>query len=73
MQNKAIDKVLDIIRSNLHEQPTNNVGGGKIAGTVEAGDDPPVRKKKKKNYAYGGHGSRRVWLDYFRKQNGRAN
>ena len=36
MQNKAIDKVLDIIRSNLHEQPTNNVGGGKIAGTVEA-------------------------------------
>ena len=28
--------------------PTNNVGGGKIAGTVEAGDDPPVNKKKKK-------------------------
>ena len=26
--------------------PTNNVGGGKIAGTVEAGDDPVVRKKK---------------------------
>ena len=53
--------------------PTNNVGSGNIAGTAEAGDDPPVRKKKKKNYAYGGHGSRRVWLDYFRKQNGRAN
>jgi len=46
---------------------------GKIAGSVEAGDDPPVRKKKKKNFAYGGHGSRRVWLDYFKKQNGRAN
>ena len=28
--------------------PTNSVGGGKIAGTVEAGDDPPVNKKKKK-------------------------
>ena len=28
--------------------PTNNVGGGQIAGTVEAGDDPPVKKKKKK-------------------------
>ena len=28
--------------------PTNSVGGGKIAGTVEAGDDPPVKKKKKK-------------------------
>ena len=26
--------------------PTNNVGDGKIAGTVEAGDDPPVKKKK---------------------------
>ena len=28
--------------------PTNSVGGGHIAGTVEAGDDPPVNKKKKK-------------------------
>ena len=26
--------------------PTNSVGGGQIAGTVEAGDDPPVKKKK---------------------------
>ena len=26
--------------------PVNNVGGGNIAGTVEAGDDPPVKKKK---------------------------
>ena len=25
---------------------TVTVGGGAIAGTVEAGDDPPVRKKK---------------------------
>ena len=58
MQNKAIDKVLDIIRSNLHEQPTNNVGGGKIAGTVEAGDDPPV--KKKKSYIYQ-KGLRKLW------------
>ena len=24
----------------------NNVSGGQIAGTVEAGDSPPVRKKK---------------------------
>ena len=58
MQNKAIDKVLDIIRSNLHEQPTNNVGGGKIAGTVEAGDDHPVRKKKKYIYQ---KGLRKMW------------
>ncbi len=25
--------------------PTNSVGGGQIAGTVEAGDNPPVNKK----------------------------
>ena len=40
--------------------PTNNVGDGKIAGTVQAGDDPPVRKKKR--YVYGGRGSRKMWL-----------
>ena len=58
MQTKAIDKILDIIRSNLHEQPTNNVGGGKIAGTVEAGDDPPVKKKKRYIYQ---KGLRKMW------------
>ena len=58
MQNKAIDKVLDIIRSNLHEQPPNIVGGGKIAGTVEAGDDPPVKKKKRYIYQ---KGLRKMW------------
>ena len=58
MQNKAIDKILDIIRSNLHEQPTNNVGGGKFAGTVEAGDDPPVKKKKRYIYQ---KGLRKMW------------
>ena len=42
------------------EAPTNNVGGGQIAGTVEAGDDPPVKKKKR--YIYGGTGSRRMWM-----------
>ena len=52
--------------------PTNSVGGGQIAGTVEAGDDPPVKKKnkrgsgvknrKKKTYAYGGRGSRKMWM-----------
>ena len=26
----------------------NSMGGGGIAGSVEAGDDPPVNKKKKK-------------------------
>ena len=50
------------------EAPTNNVGGGQIAGTVEAGDDPPVKKgrkkkkRKKKRYIYGGTGSRKMWM-----------
>ena len=58
MEKKAIDKVLDIVRSYLYEQPTNNVGGGKIAGTVEAGDDPPVKKRKKYIYM---KGVRKMW------------
>ena len=41
--------------------PTNSVGGGQIAGTVEAGDNPPVRKKKR--YIYGGKGSRKMWMN----------
>ena len=50
----------------------NSLGGGKIAGTVEAGDEPPVKKRnkrgsgmknrKKKTYAYGGRGSRKMWM-----------
>ena len=38
--------------------PTNSVGGGQIAGTVEAGDDPPVRKKKRYIYQ---KGVRKLW------------
>ena len=40
------------------EAIANSLGGGQIAGTVEAGDDPP--KKKCKTYAYGGRGSRKM-------------
>ena len=42
--------------------PTTSVGSGQIAGTAEAGDDPPVKKKKKK-YIYGGRGSRKMWMN----------
>ena len=69
MKKNLLDKIIQMIREDA---PTNAMAHGKIAGSVEAGDDPPVRKRKKK-YVYGGHGSRRVWLDYFKKQNGRAN
>ena len=65
-----LKKVLDIVRQNLDQKmfskfsedasaaPTNNVGDGKIAGTVEAGDDPPVRKKKRYIYQ---KGVRKLW------------
>ena len=69
-----LKKVLDIVRQNLDQKmfskfsedatsiPTNNISGGKIAGSVEAGDDPPVRKKKRYIYQ---KGVRKLW-----KQNG---
>ena len=41
--------------------PTNSMGGGAIAGSVEAGDNPPVKKKKR--YIYGGTGSRKMWMN----------
>ena len=68
-------KLLDNLkkRKNIPEEAiANSLGGGKIAGTVEAGDDPPVKKKnkrgsgmksrKKKRYIYGGRGSRKMWM-----------
>tara|TARA_A100001201_G_scaffold2540_3_gene6377 strand:- start:38 stop:235 length:198 start_codon:yes stop_codon:yes gene_type:complete len=60
MKKENLDKILDIVRSYLYEQPTNNVGGGQIAGTVEAGDDPPVKPRKKKKYIYM-KGVRKTW------------
>jgi hypothetical protein len=62
-----IDRIINIIRS-LNEEGmvssgiTNSLGKpgeGKIAGTVEAGDNPPVRKKNK--YIYG-TGFRKNWM-----------
>ena len=56
-----LDKIIDIVRrQKLNEMMT--VGAGGIAGTVEAGDDPPVRKKKKKKYISLGRKSRRAWM-----------
>ena len=41
-----IDRVIETVRRHkLNEMMT--MGAGAIAGSVEAGDDPPVRKKKK--------------------------
>jgi hypothetical protein len=58
MKSNPLDKIIQIIREEV--PPTNNIGGGKIAGSVEAGDDPPVRLKKKKKYIYM-KGVRKTW------------
>lgn len=55
---KRLEKILGIIRSLNEEAPTMNVGAGQIAGTAEAGDDPPVKKKNR--YIYG-KGYRKLW------------
>lgn len=62
---EKIDKIIDIIRSIKEDAaPTMNLGAGQIAGTKEAGDDPPVFTKKR--YATGGKGSRKWWLQYLK-------
>jgi len=65
-----IDKIISIIREHkINEMvgaaavsggPTNAMNKGEIAGSVEAGDDPPVKKRKK--YIYAGKGSRKQWM-----------
>ena len=62
MQKKLAPKI--DLALNTEEAIANSVGGGQIAGTVEAGDDPPVKKgRKKKKYIYGGRGSRKMWMN----------
>tara|TARA_S200000501_G_scaffold263140_1_gene246989 strand:+ start:1123 stop:1353 length:231 start_codon:yes stop_codon:yes gene_type:complete len=46
MTNNNLQKIIDIVHKLQEEMVANNVSGGQIAGTVEAGDSPPVRKKK---------------------------
>ena len=70
---KDVGKVLTFPFHKRRKDPTekfaseevaiaNSMSGGGIAGSVEAGDEPPV-KKKKKTYAYGGTGSRKMWMN----------
>lgn len=74
MDQNKIDRIIEIVRANLYEEvPTMALAHGNIAGTPEAGDDPPVRRRKrKKKYMSGGRGSRKVWLDYLKSSNGRT-
>ena len=45
MKKSPLDKIIQMIREDA---PTNAMAHGKIAGSAEAGDDPPVRKKRKR-------------------------
>ena len=43
-----IDKIINIVRTLKEEGgPTMAMSHGQIAGSAEAGDDPPVKRKKK--------------------------
>ena len=44
MKKKALEKILNLIRE---EGPVMSMGNGGIAGSTEAGDDPPVKKRKR--------------------------
>jgi len=66
MNSKSVDKFLYLFREMMGAgasggAPTNNVGSGNIAGTAEAGDDPPVKRKKRKPTPVGRYGTRRTW------------
>jgi len=67
------DYLKNLLRNLRKEEVAiaNSMSGGGIAGSVEAGDEPPVKKnkrgsgmknRKKKTYAYGGRGSRKMWM-----------
>ncbi len=61
MEKKKLDRILKFVRENLDEDaPTMAMGNGAIAGSAEAGDDPPVGKRKKKKYIYQ-KGLRKWW------------
>ena len=46
MTDSNLQKIIDIVHKLQEEMVANNISGGQIAGTADAGDDPPVRKKK---------------------------
>lgn len=53
-----INKIIDIVRTLKEDGgPTMAMGHGQIAGSVEAGDDPPVDLRKRKE---------RKWNVFFR-------
>ena len=66
IDDRRLSNIMNLSRSIKEEVAaahTNNVGGGAITGTAPAGDDPPVRlKKKRKPTPIGRYGTRRTWM-----------
>ena len=56
-----INKIIGIVRSLKEEAPTMSMGAGGIAGSAEAGDEPPVKKKREKNKYIFMQGVRKTW------------
>ena len=72
MEDKKLEKVLQIIRENMVANAPGTQGGfgsKSDASGPTAGCDRPIKKR----YAKGGCGSRKNWLDYLRTSNGRSN
>ena len=65
---KPLKRIFRTVHKMNEEAPTMSVGAGQIAGTKEAGDLPPVNKKKKKKNIYLGMGSRVQWLRNLKKK-----
>jgi hypothetical protein len=58
-----IDRIIDIVHTLKEEGgPTMSLGAGGIAGTVEAGDDPPVDLRRRKERKQLKHDDRRLGL-----------
>ena len=58
MDPKKLDKIIGIVKTLKEDAAiANSLSGGKIAGTVEAGDNPPVDLRK---------GRRRNWNPFFK-------
>ena len=56
-----INKIIGIVRSLKEEAPTMSMGAGGIAGRAEAGDEPPVKKKREKKKYIFMKGVRKTW------------
>ncbi len=59
-----INVIIRRLREDVRAMPTNSMSSGKIAGSAAAGDDPPVRKKKRYIYQ---KGLRKTWTPDGRK------